>query len=292
MNSLALQPKKEFDAKRWKAKFSGEFVCVNNHTRMGPTQHFGPLRVQRPFYPEGLDCLHLYLLHPPGGLVGGDKLSIELNAGNGAHILMTTPSAGKIYRNISGIKQGQHVDIKVADNAIVEYLPQENIIFNNADAELITQVNIEGSGVYIGWEITCLGRIESDDLFTQGGLQQSLTVYQGGKPLFIDRLSLVAPSKLQTGKAGFQNKIVFGTFIINSDIINPQCAEQLAEWQQTTNTLIAPSTVAITQKPGVFIARILGDKAERARDTFESLWTLLRPKVINKQACAPRIWRT
>jgi urease accessory protein len=292
MNSIALQSEHKFDARRWKAKFAGEFICVNNHTRMGRTEHFGPLRVQRPFYPEGLSCLHLYLLHPPGGLVGGDKLSITLNANKGAHILMTTPSAGKIYRNISGIKQGQHVDIDVADNGIVEYLPQENIIFNNADAELITRVNIQGSGIYIGWEITCLGRIESDELFTQGGLHQSLTVYKDGSPLFIDRLSLIAPSELQTGRAGLQNKSVFGTFIINRDIVNTICVDELTQWQEDMNQKIAPSSVAITQKPGMFVVRLLGDKAELARNTFESLWTLLRPKVINKKACAPRIWRT
>jgi urease accessory protein len=292
MNSKALQSDHKFDSKRWRAKFSGEFVCVNGHTRMGLTEHFGPLRVQRPFYPEGLDCLHVYLLHPPGGLVGGDKLSIELNAKENAHILMTTPSAGKIYRNISGIKQGQHVDITVANDAIVEYLPQENIIFDHADAELITQVNIKGSGIYIGWEITCLGRIESNDLFTEGGLQQSLSVFKDQKPLFLDRLTLRAPSDLQTGKAGFQNKIVFGTFIISRDVTTPDMSDELAEWQENMNQSIAPASIAITQKPGVFIARIIGDKAEQARDTFESLWVLLRPKVINKKACAPRIWRT
>jgi len=292
MNSIALPASKTFDAKRWKAKFSGEFISVNQHTRMGRTEHFGPLRVQRPFYPEGLDCLHLYLLHPPGGLVGGDKLSIELKTSDHAHILMTTPSAGKIYRNISGIKQGQHVEIHVADNAIVEYLPQENIIFNNADAELFTNVTVEGSGVYIGWEITCLGRIESDDLFTDGGLRQSLNIQKNGKPLFIDKLSLLAPSSLQTGRAGLQGKSVFGTFVINRDVIDSETADELAQWQEDMNIKIAPSSVSITQKPGVFVARILGDKSEQARDTFENLWTILRPKIINRNACAPRIWRT
>lgn len=284
--------KDEFDVKRWKAKFSGEFICINGHTRMGRTEHFGPLRVQRPFYPEGLSCLHLYLLHPPGGLVGGDKLLIELDAQNKAHILMTTPSAGKIYRNISHIKQGQHVSIRVTDGAIVEYLPQENIVFNHADAQLITQVNIEGSGVFIGWEITCLGRIESNELFEVGGLEQSLSVYQEGKPLFLDRLSLVAPSTLQTQSSGFQNKSVFATFVVNQTIDDAALLEKIVLWQQKSNELITPAMVAITQKPGVFIARFIGDKSEQARDIFEALWTMLRPSLINKQTCAPRIWRT
>ena len=292
MSTLALDTGPEFDAKRWRAKFAGDFVSVDGHTRMGFTEHFGPLRVQRPFYPEGLDCLHLYLLHPPGGLVGGDKLSISLNANTHSHILMTTPSAGKIYRNISGIKQGQYVQIDVADAAVVEYLPQENIIFNNADAELITQVDIKGTGTFIGWEITCLGRIEGDELFEVGGLKQSLNITQDGEPLFMDRLTLLAPCSLQTSKAGFQDKSVYGTFIINRNIINSDVEDQLIAWQEEQNQIRTLTSVGITQKPNAFIARVLGDKAEQARDVFESLWTLLRPHVINKQACAPRIWRT
>lgn len=292
MNTQALTATSEFDAKRWRAKFAGEFINVDGHTRLGPTEHFGPLRVQRPFYPEGLHCLHLYLLHPPGGLVGGDKLSIHLHAQTQAHVLMTTPSAGKIYRNISGIKQGQYVDIQVEDQAIVEYLPQENIIFDDADAELITTVNIQGTGIFIGWEITCLGRIESDELFQKGGLCQSLTMTQNGAPLFIDRLSLTAPSDLQTGRAGFQDKCVYGTFVINRNVMTSEIEEQLFQWQAQQNEIRSLTQVAITQKPDVFIARLLGDKAEQAREVFESLWTLVRPHVIQKSASAPRIWRT
>lgn len=292
MNSIAQSSHIEFDVKRWRAKFSGEFHNVDGHTRMGRTEHFGPLRVQRPFYPEGLDCLHLYLLHPPGGLVGGDKLAITIHAQTRAHVLVTTPSAGKIYRNISGIKQGQHVDIKVADKAIVEYLPQENILFDQADGELITQVNIEGGGLYIGWEITCLGRLESNEKFESGGLYQSLCITKDSQPLFNDRLLLTAPSEIQAGVAGFQNKSVFGTFVISADVMTRDIESRLQEWQAKINETIAPACVAITQKPDVFIARFLGDKAEQARETFESLWAIVRPHIINKHACAPRIWRT
>jgi urease accessory protein len=292
MNNTAQSSHGEFDIKRWRAKFSGEFISVNGHTRMGRTEHFGPLRVQRPFHPEGPGCLHLYLLHPPGGLVGGDKLSINIHAQPNAHVLVTTPSAGKIYRNISGIKQGQHVDITIADQSIVEYLPQENILFDQADGELITRVNITGNGLYIGWEITCLGRLESNEKFESGGLYQSLQIAKDSKPLFSDRLVLTAPSAIQKGIAGFQEKSVFGTFVITCDVVTREIESQLHEWQEQVNQAIAPAYVAITQKPGVFIARFLGDKAEQARDTFEGLWYFVRLHTIDKTACAPIIWRT
>jgi urease accessory protein len=280
------------DGERWLAKFAGQFNGVGGRTYMGKTQHYGPLRVQRPFFPEGEDCLHFYLLHPPGGLVGGDKLSIQLHATESAHLLMTTPSAGKVYRNITGHKQGQFVDIQVDDNAIVEYLPQENIVFNAANGQLNTQVDIYGSGVFIGWEITCLGRYESGDHFEQGQLHQTLMIRHDDRPLFNDRFVLNAPSDLQTGRAGLQEFNVFATFIINRDVMNSKLEEELAEWQRVINETMAPAMIALTQKPNVFIARMLADKSEQVKNTFEELWTRLRPEVIGKQAMVPRIWRT
>ncbi|MGH1370399.1 MAG: urease accessory protein UreD [Cellvibrionaceae bacterium] len=305
--------------KRWLAKFAGEFVSVDGHTRMGPTEHCGPLRVQRPFYPEGLGCLHLYLLHPPGGLVGGDRLSIELAAEAQSHVLMTTPSAGKVYRNISDLSQGQHVTLSVADGAQLEYLPQENIIFDGADAELTTEVDISGSGLFIGWEITCLGRFESREMFERGRLTQSLMVRRAGRPLFSDRLCLSAlegeeesastavvqntpRTDLQKCRAGFQGFSVFGSFVISTDVLSDAegdaLSQQLLALQESVNNR-APKNpgdgktqLALTQKPGVFIARILGNKAETVRNTFEEVWRLVRPQVVGRKACPPRIWRT
>jgi len=306
----ALQSSNSPDQKRWLASFRGDFVAVDGHTRMGQTQHFGPLRVQRPFYPEGLGCLHLYLLHPPGGLVGGDRLSIDVSLQANAQVLMTTPSAGKIYRNISGLKQGQHVSLSVADGAVMEYLPQENIVFDGADGEITTHVAIAGSGLFIGWELTCLGRFESNELFEAGQLQQSLLITHNGRPLFNDRLSLVATREpqasdlqttgLQKSRAGFQGQHVFGTFVINAEILKADAesdlsglTQRLLDYQEQFNDLQAgASSLGITQKPGVFIARILGNKAERLRQCFEELWSMIRPELLERPACAPRIWRT
>ncbi len=306
--------------KRWLAKFAGEFVSVDGHTRMGRTEHYGPLRVQRPFYPEGLGCLHLYLLHPPGGLVGGDRLSIELAAEAQSHVLMTTPSAGKVYRNISDLSQGQHVTLSVADGAQLEYLPQENIVFDGADAELTTEVDISGSGLFIGWEITCLGRFESLEMFEQGRLMQSLMVRRDGRPLFSDRLCLTAAAgeeesasstadrhnpqrtNLQKCRAGFQGFSVFGSFVISTDVMSDVeedvLSQQLLALQESVNNRSpknpddGKTQLALTQKPGVFIARILGNKAEAVRHAFEEVWRLARPQVLGRKACPPRIWRT
>lgn len=295
--NIALNPIEKhpgLDTQRWLARFSAEFSAQYGDTRLGKTEHFGPLRVQRPFFPEGPECLHFYLLHPPGGLVGGDQLSIDLTLQDGAHVLMTTPSAGKIYNNISGIAQGQHVSIAIGDGSVLEYLPQENIVFDGADGQLTTTIDISGNGLFVGWEITCLGRFESEQFFEQGQLMQSLMLRRDGMPLFSDRLQFAAPSPLQIGHAGFQNFHVFGTLLINRDVMDQseQTDDAVLQWQENINQDARELTVAVTQKPGVFIVRVLGNKAEQVRNSFEQLWAQLRNDVVGKEPCAPRIWRT
>lgn len=278
--------------KQWLANFYGEFVCTNNgqdaaRTHMGKTMHYGPLRVQRPFFPEGQDLIHLYLLHPPGGLVGGDRLSIEIKAHEGAKVLVTTPSAGKIYRNESEHLQGQFIHIQVAQGACVEYLPQENIIFNGAKTQLNTQVDLQGNGLYVGWEITCLGRAKSNETFENGSLRQALNINRDGAPIFTDRFIFTAPSIVQASLVGLQQQSVFGTFVITQDIeINlGQC---IADIEKT----FLLQRISVTQKPGVWIARVLGHDPESLRAAFEALWAEVRPDVLQRPACTPRIWNT
>ena len=143
---------------RWLAQFSGKFVFSDGSTRLGKTRHFGPLRVQRPFFPEGDDSLLFYLLHPPGGLVGGDCLSSDLSLESGA---MSFDDAFS-WKNLSKHRRLRKAitRLSIADGAVLEYLPQENIVFDGAEGELLTQVDIQAAGLFIGWEITCLGRFD------------------------------------------------------------------------------------------------------------------------------------
>jgi urease accessory protein len=281
---------------RWRALFRGEFYAASTssndlQTRMGKTMHFGPLRVQRPFYPEGSDLLHMYLLHPPGGLVGGDQLVIQVQARERAKVLVTTPSAGKLYRNETELKQVQQVEIKVGVNCAVEYLPQENIIFNGAKGELNTRIDIDDNGLFIGWEITCLGRPEGDALFTQGTLKQTLAIYQDEQLLFIDRFNLDAQSGVLNSRVGLQHYSVFATFVINRNI-DSVAMQSLLELQEACNAQSDTVLMGVTQKNGILIIRALAHRAEPVRNQFERIWQLLRPSVYDREACTPRIWNT
>jgi len=295
LSRIPLQDSANAD-KHWRALFKGNFYAReisqgHVHTCMGKTQHYGPLRVQRPFYPEGNELLHLYLLHPPGGLVGGDELSIDITARDGAKVLVTTPSAGKLYRNETDMQQGQHVSIKVNAGSVVEYLPQENIIFNGAKGTLNTLVELKGDGLFIGWEITCLGRPEGQQYFEHGTLSQNLIIKKEDKPLFIDRLQLDANDGLMQSPVGLQGHTTFATFVINREI-GSETYTQLIDLQQSHNYPTSVAYMGVTQKKDVFIVRVLGDRAEPVRQLLEKVWEIVRPDVYGREFCIPRIWNT
>src|SRR5512137_547009 len=116
--------------KGWRAELVLGFRWQDGRTVLATRRHIGPLTVQRPFYPEG-DVCHVYVLHPPGGVVAGDCLTIAINAEADSAALVTTPAAGKFYRS-DGKLARQQVSLTVAANAALEWLPQETIIYEGA----------------------------------------------------------------------------------------------------------------------------------------------------------------
>lgn len=286
----------------WLANYQAELVHLDDKTRLGKTSHFGPLRVQRPFYPEGNQCAHLYLLHPPGGLVAGDYLTISLYLKPSAQALMTTPSAGKIYNNITDRKQFQKVSLIVENDAVLEWMPQETLVFDGAEGELITEVELSDDAQFMGWDIVCLGRPSSEDWFERGSVRQVLSIQRNGQPLFIERNSIRADDSIMRDKAGLAQQAVCGSFIFTNE--DEQIPELNEEQREALETLAASTAiteadkgwgkglVSVTHKPGLVIVRYLGPCADNAKKVFIKYWQWMRPFVNGREACAPRIWNT
>ncbi|MEO7495016.1 MAG: urease accessory protein UreD, partial [Massilia sp.] len=141
----------------WQASLRLRFADDGGTTRLVERSHSGPLRVQKPLYPEGARICHAIVVHPPGGVVGGDRLTIDAQAGAGTHCLLTSPGAAKWYR-ANGKVSRQQVRLEAGEGACVEWLPQETIFFNDAHVELDHTVDLAAGATYIGSEILCFGR--------------------------------------------------------------------------------------------------------------------------------------
>lgn len=269
----------------WTANLSLEFQSRAGRTVLAARRHDGPLVVQKPLYPEGGEVCHVIVVHPPGGIVGGDELQISLGAGAGAHALLTTPGAGKWYRT-AGPRARQRIEIEVAAGAVLEWLPQETIVFDGAAARLSTQVRLIREARFLGWEILCLGRTGSGERFARGTCRVETEIRREGRLAWRERGRIDGGGALLGASAGLAGKPVFGTLYASFPEIGAAqlaaCRELGAEEGETGVTLL----------PGVLLARYLGDSGESARRYFAALWHALRPALAGREAREPRIWRT
>jgi urease accessory protein len=268
----------------WKAELSLSYRHIAGRTALAHRRHQGPLVVQRPLYPEGPGVCHSVLIHPPGGIAGGDSLSLHLALGEGSRVLVTTPAATKWYK-ADGRAARQAGRFDVSGAAVLEWLPQESILFNEADAAIETAVALDEGSVYAGWEILCLGRRASGETFSRGAVSQALEIRRAGRLIWNDRLALAGGDLLMTSPVGLNGRHVAGAMVVAApeplptDLLDV-CRARSAEAGEGR----------ITALPKIISARYLGDSAEHARDYFEALRCILRPWYAALHAERPRIW--
>jgi urease accessory protein len=252
-------------------------------TVLARKHQLGPLTLQRAFHPEGAPC-HLYLLHPPGGVVGGDALEIRLDVDAGAAVLATTPGAAKFYRS-AGMTAQQDQVLRVAPGGVLEWLPQPAILFPGACLRSRTEVRLDGDARFIGWDIMSLGRPVIGERFEHGELDTELWLLRDGRPLLADRLRVAGGRDLDR-PTGLRGRAVVGTLVATgADAADLDAARAVAGDA-------AQALTGVTLLEDVLVARGLTDTTEPVQRLFCALWEALRPRLLARAATRPRIWAT
>lgn len=268
----------------WHAKLDLDFAARDGRTVLAARRHVGPLAVQRPFYPEGTVC-HVYVLHPPGGVVGGDELANHFRLAAGTHTVVTTPAATKFYRS-NGESARQTQELHLMD-AVCEYLPQESILFAGSRVRLSTLVHLAGRSRFIGWEMTCFGRPASGETFARGLLRQTFELRHEGRPLFIGRFAVDGASAVvMQGRAGLGGYPVLGTLLAYP------AAQEDAEVARRSVGERGNAMAGVTWVDGVLAIRGVAMRSDCLRDLFVTLWHALRPRLLGRPAAPPRVWAT
>lgn len=266
----------------WRARLELGFRAAGSRTILCHRRHFGPLLVQRPFYPEGGTC-HVYLVHPPGGIVGGDQLALDVQVQPGAHALLTTPAATRFYRAGPHPAAVLQQEIRVRD-AAMEWLPQETIVFDGARATTRTVIHLEGEAQFAGWEVLCLGRPVNDETFVQGSVAQDFHLYRDGQPLLLDRLRLQGSSAALGAPWGLDGGQALGTLLMY-----PGTGADLPGLRALAEPGVRH---AFTVVEGALLCRALAREAEPIRRLFTQVWLRMRPLLLGREAAPPRIWAT
>jgi urease accessory protein len=269
----------------WRAHLTLGFALHDARTVLGRRAHVGPLVVQKPLYPEGDAVCQCIVVHPPGGIAGGDQLELDVSVAAGAHAQLTTPGAAKWYRT-TGPRATQRLRFAVGADAVLEWMPQGTIVFDGADAASDITIRLEGNAAFIGWDIVCLGRTASAERFTRGGWRQRGEVWRDNALIWSERLVLEGNSPWLSSPAGLNDAPVFGTFLAMFDRVE----------DATLNACRAVTAIegdgAVTRLPGSLVARYRGSSFEAAQIYFSALWLILRPAITGRAAVTPRIWRT
>jgi urease accessory protein len=269
----------------WRARLDLAFDREGERTRLARRAHEGPLVVQKPLYPEGCAVCQCIVVHPPGGIAGGDHLRLAIDVGREAHAQITTPGAAKWYR-ADGRPSGQRLEFTVAEGAVLEWLPQSSILFDGIDARSDARVRLARDSVYIAFDVVCLGRTASNERFDHGTWRQCIEIERDDALVWSERALLRGGDALLRSSAGLNGAPVFGTFAAMAAHI----PEDLIA--ACRGPVPARGDGSVTRMPQAIVGRYRGDSTEAAHAYFTALWTIVRPALTGRAAVVPRIWST
>jgi urease accessory protein len=272
----------------WHGALTLRFASAPGKTVVAHRRHEGPFCIQQPFYPGDGVC-HVYLLHPPGGLAGGDRLILDTRIDDAASVLLTTPASTKFYRS-DGAPSVQRQTLRVAAGASLEWLPLDAILFGGSRADIATDVQLHPAAKFIGWEMTALGRPLSGDRYSTGALEQRTRIYIGDEPQVDERLCWRVGDPILRAEWGLAGFGVLGALYAY-----PADARLLALARERLCAHPHPpqeQRAAATLLGRLLAVRYLGNRPEPLRTQFEDLWAAIRTAVVAREPSAPRIWKT
>jgi len=254
-------------------------------------RHDGPLRVLASLYPEAPAVCHNVLVHPPGGLVGGDVLGIDVTLAPGAHALITTPGATRFYRS-TGAPATQRLHATLNEGARLEWLPLETLAYSGCIAENAMRFELAPGAEMMGWDVLALGLPASDQAFVRGRFTQSIEL--PGR--WLERGVIDAhDTRLLDSPLGWAGQRVMGTlWFAAGSALTAARRDALLEAARVAvdgNTL-QTSAGATAVHDGIVVLRVLAPRVEPAMALLTRVWSAWREFAWQLPACTPRVWRT
>jgi urease accessory protein len=254
-------------------------------------RHHGPLRVLQRLYPEGDAVCHHVLVHPPGGLVGGDVLEIDAELGHGTHALITTPGATRYYRS-AGQAAVQRVRARVADGARLEWLPLESIAYRQCLAENHLHFDLAPGAEMIGWDVLALGLPATGEPWDRGRYTQHLEL----PGVWREQAVIDAQDhRLLDSPVGWAGRRVLGTlwFTAGTALANDRRTHLLDDARAALAGSPMSTTAGVTAPNArTVVMRVLADRVEPAMQGLIAVRNAWRAAAWQRAPHVPRLWRT
>ncbi len=274
----------------WKATLALDYTRPADKT-LAHFRHSGPLRILQSLYPEGDAICHNVIVHPPGGLVGGDTLDLAFTAAPGAHGLITTPGATRFYRS-TGAPALQSTQLSLQAGARMEWLPLEAIGYSGCLAENRLTMALAPGAELIGWDITALGLPAAGQPFQAGHFCQHIEV----PGVWLERARIAATDTLlMNSPLGLAGQRCMATlfFVAGTDLARPRRDGALEAARSVMERhALQTSAGATAPNARVVVVRVLSPVVEPAMDLLRQVWSAWRQYFWQIDGARPRIWST
>jgi urease accessory protein len=252
-------------------------------------RHDGPLRILQSLYPEGEDVCHNVLVHPPGGLVGGDTLEVRVTGATGSHGLVTTPGASRFYRSEGGAAL-QDVRIGLERDARLEWLPLEALYYSGCLAHNRLVLDLAPGAELLGWDIAALGLPQASQPFVAGSVLQHIEL----SGAWLERGRIAADDKrLLDGPLGLAGQRCLASLFLacGSELARPR-REALLEAARSVIEADPLVRMAGATAPGpqVLVVRVLAPLVEPAVRLLKAVRRAWRPLLWGVEGAEPRGW--
>ena len=253
-------------------------------------EHNGPLRIFKSLYPEGDAICHNVIIHPPGGLVGGDVLDVRVHVGRGAHGLISTPGATRFYAS-DGLPTTQQVNLVLDAGARLEWLPLEAIAYPGCQARNSLSATLAEGAELLAWDVTALGLPTAGQAFDQGSFNQRLEI----PGLWLEQARIDATdTRLLESPLGLGGQRCLGTLWLASG--TPFSRERREQLLDGVRAMLdtAPAGVqagATCPNPQLLVVRAVAPLVEPLMAALQQVWAALRPLAWGLDGTPPRIWR-
>jgi urease accessory protein len=160
-----------------------------------------PLRMTTPMYldPAEPGTAFVYVQNPTGGTFAGDRLELRVEAGPGARVHLTTPSATKVYRMEDGHAE-QAIELRIGRAAHIEHVPEPLLPQAGSRYSQHLEVDLAEHATFIGWEIVAPGRVARGEAFGYDRLDLRSTFRHAGSEVCVERLLLEPPRRSPLGR--------------------------------------------------------------------------------------------
>ena len=253
------------------------FVRHGARTALDRVYEAGALRLRQP---RGAAC-EAILVNTGGGIVGGDRLAIDLSVGDGANVLVTTAAAEKIYGSDTATST---IDarLRIASGAHLDWLPQETILFDRARLDRRFAIDMADDAHLVAAEILVFGRLAKGETAIHGFLRDSWRVRRGGRLVFADASRLEGAIGATLDRPAVAGGARAAGLLL---VVAPDAQSRLDPLRAALEPFLTTVEAGASAQDGLLVARLLSRSPEHLRDAMIEALAAIRDQP------APRSWR-